>query len=162
MDDLMQRVMITIHQETEVMSDQLRRNGVEIIEGTASFVDAHTIQVENRHAKKVDYKTKKVLLATGTRPRRPEGVPFDGEVIMDSDDILLLKKIPKSMTVIGAGVIGVEYASIFSALDIKVTLIDARCCMMRFMDKEITDLHQRTQIIIGSKNEVEHVCKTLI
>ena len=58
---------------------------------------------------------------------------------MDSDDILLLKKLPKSMAVIGAGVIGVEYASIFSALDIKVTLIDARNCMMRFMDKEITD-----------------------
>jgi len=138
-EDLMQRVTITINQETEVMSDQLRRNGVEILDGTASFVDAHIIQLEDRQGKKVEYKTKKVLLATGTRPRRPDGVPFDGEVIMDSDDILSLKKIPKSMTVIGAGVIGVEYASIFSALDIKVTLVDARSCMMRFMDREITD-----------------------
>ncbi len=138
-EDLMQRVTITINQETEVMSDQLRRNGVEILDGTASFVDAHIIQLEDRLGKKSEYKTKKVLLATGTRPRRPEGVPFDGEVIMDSDDILSLKKIPKSMTVIGAGVIGVEYASIFSALDIKVTLVDARSCMMRFMDREITD-----------------------
>jgi len=139
MEDLMQRVAITIHQETEVMSDQLRRNSVDVLEGTASFIDAHLIQLEDRQGKKVQYNAKKVLLATGTRPRRPDGVPFDGEVIMDSDDILSLKKIPKSMTVIGAGVIGVEYASIFSALDIKVTLIDARACMMRFMDREITD-----------------------
>ena len=139
MEDLMQRVAITISQETEVMSDQLRRNGVEIIQGHASFKNAHTIKVENNYGKVSEYKAKKILLATGTSPRRPEGIPFDGEVIMDSDDILLLKKLPKSMAVIGAGVIGVEYASIFSALDIKVTLIDARNCMMRFMDKEITD-----------------------
>ena len=139
MDDLMQRVAITINQETEVMSDQLRRNGVNIIHGSASFVDSHTIKVESPHGKISEYKAKKILLATGTSPRRPPGIPFDGEVIMDSDDILALKKIPKSITVMGAGVIGVEYASIFSALDIKVTLIDARSSMMRFMDKEITD-----------------------
>ena len=139
MDDLMQRVAITINQETEVISDQLRRNGVNIIKGHASFVDAHTLKVENHYGKISEYKAKKILLATGTSPRRPEGIPFDGDVIMDSDDILLLKKIPKSMAVIGAGVIGVEYASIFSALDIKVTLVDARNSMMRFMDREITD-----------------------
>ena len=139
MEDLMQRVTITISQETEVMSDQLRRNGVSIIEGTASFVDPHTIRLQSRDGKTQDYKTRKVLLATGTRPRRPDDIDFDGEVIIDSDDILNLKKLPKSMAVIGAGVIGVEYASIFSALDIKVTLVDARSCMMRFMDREITD-----------------------
>ena len=139
MEDLMQRVTITIHQETEVMSDQLRRNSVNIIEGTASFVDPHTIRLESRDGKTQDYKTRKVLLATGTRPRRPQDIAFDGETIIDSDDILNLKQLPKSMTVIGAGVIGVEYASIFSALDIKVTLVDARSCMMRFMDREITD-----------------------
>jgi len=139
MDDLMQRVAITINQETEVMSDQLSRNGVNIVQGHASFLDAHTIKVENHYGKISELKAKKILLATGTSPRRPDGIPFDGEVIMDSDDILLLKKIPKSMAVIGAGVIGVEYASIFSALDIKVTLVDARNSMMRFMDREITD-----------------------
>lgn len=138
-DDLMQRVAITINQETEVMADQLRRNGVNIIKGHASFLDAHTIKVENNYGKISEYKARKILLATGTSPRRPDGVPFDGKVIMDSDDILSLEKLPKSITVVGAGVIGVEYASIFSALDIKVTMIDARSSMMRFMDKEITD-----------------------
>ena len=139
MEDLMRRVSITIKQETEVMADQLRRNGVMIVQGSASFLDAHTIKVESRSGKVSEYKCKKVLLATGTRPRRPEGVEFDGEVVIDSDDVLTLKNIPKSMTVIGAGVIGVEYASIFSALDVKVTLVDARDSMMRFMDREITD-----------------------
>lgn len=139
MDDLMQRVAITINQEVEVMSHQLRRNGVAVIQGTASFIDAHRIRVESNDGKVVEYETDKVMLATGTRPRRPQDVPFDGEVIVDSDEILNIKHLPRTMTVVGAGVIGVEYASIFSAMDIKVTIVDARNSMMRFMDKEITD-----------------------
>jgi len=139
MADLMQRVAITINQEVEVMSHQLSRNGVTVIEGSASVIDAHTIQVEERGGKQTQYKTDKVMLGTGTRPRRPDDIAFDGEVIVDSDEILNIKKLPKTMAVVGAGVIGVEYASIFSALDIKVTLIDGRSSMMRFMDKEITD-----------------------
>ena len=139
MDDLMQRVAITINQEVEVMSHQLSRNGVDVIQGTASFKDANTIQIEDREGKKTEYTTDKVMLSTGTRPRRPNDIPFDGEVIVDSDEILNIKKLPKTMAVVGAGVIGVEYASIFSAMDIKVTLIDGRSSMMRFMDKEITD-----------------------
>jgi len=137
MEDLLQRVAITINQETEVMSHQLRRNNVEIIQGTASFLDPHRIQIENRHGKISEVRADNVLLATGTRPHRPEHIPFDGETIIDSDDILYLKKLPRSMAVIGAGVIGVEYASIFSALDIKITLVDGRNSMMGFMDGEI-------------------------
>jgi len=137
MDDLLQRVAITINQETEVMSHQLRRNNVEIIQGTASFLDPHRIQIENRHGKLSEVRADHVLLATGTRPHRPGHIPFDGETIIDSDDILYLKKLPRSMAVIGAGVIGVEYASIFSALDIKITLVDGRGSMMGFMDGEI-------------------------
>ena len=139
MDDLMQRVAITINQEVEVMSHQLSRNGVDVIQGTASFKDAHSIQIESRDGKKTQYTTDKVMLSTGTRPRRPDDIAFDGEVIVDSDEILNIKRLPKTMAVVGAGVIGVEYASIFSAMDIKVTLIDGRSSMMRFMDKEITD-----------------------
>ena len=139
MDDLLRRVAITINQETEVMAHQLRRNGVNIIQGTASFIGSHKIRVENRHGKVSEYQTEYVLLCTGTRPHRPGHIPFDGEIIMDSDDILYLKKLPRTMAVVGAGVIGVEYASIFSALDIKVTLVDGRDSMMGFMDKEIID-----------------------
>jgi len=139
MDDLLQRVAITINQETEVMSHQLRRNNVEIIQGAGSFLDPHRIQIENRHGKISEVHADHVLLATGTKPHRPEHIPFDGEAIIDSDDLLYLKKLPRSMAVIGAGVIGVEYASIFSALDIKITLVDGRDHMMGFMDREIID-----------------------
>ncbi len=139
MEDLLQRVAITINQETEVMSHQLRRNNIEIIQGTASFKDPHRIQIENRHGKLSEIQGDHILLATGTRPHRPKHIPFDGEVIIDSDDLLYLKKLPRSMAVVGAGVIGVEYASIFSALDIKITLIDGRTNMMGFMDREIID-----------------------
>ncbi len=137
MEDLLQRVAITINQETEVMSHQLRRNNVELIQGTASFIDPHRIQIENRHGKISEVRADHILLATGTKPNRPGHIPFDGETIIDSDDILYLKKLPRSMAVIGAGVIGVEYASIFSALDIKITLVDGRDSMMGFMDAEI-------------------------
>jgi len=137
MEDLLQRVAITINQETEVMSHQLRRNNVEVIQGSGSFLDPHRIQIENRHGKISEVRADHVLLATGTKPHRPDHIPFDGESIIDSDDILYLKKLPRSMAVIGAGVIGVEYASIFSALDIKITLVDGRDSMMGFMDREI-------------------------
>jgi len=137
MEDLLQRVAITINQETEVMSHQLRRNNIELIQGTGSFLGPHRIQIENRHGKISEVQAEHVLLATGTRPHRPDHIPFDGETIIDSDDILYLKKLPRSMAVIGAGVIGVEYASIFSALDIKITLVDGRDSMMGFMDGEI-------------------------
>ncbi|HED35331.1 MAG TPA: Si-specific NAD(P)(+) transhydrogenase [Gammaproteobacteria bacterium] len=139
MDDLLQRVAITINQETEVMTHQLRRNNVEIIEGTGSFIDPHRIQIENRYGKVMKVHADFVLLATGTKPHRPEHIPFDGETVIDSDDILHLKKLPRSMAVVGAGVIGAEYASIFSALDIKITLVDGRDVMLDFMDREIID-----------------------
>ena len=139
MDDLLQRVAITINQETEVMEHQLRRNGVTIIHGSASFIDEHRIRVENSHCNVTEYWADYILLATGTRPQRPENIEFDGETIIDSDDMVQLKKTPRSMAVIGAGVIGVEYASIFSAMDIKVNLVDGRESMLGFMDREIID-----------------------
>ncbi|MCW9014184.1 MAG: Si-specific NAD(P)(+) transhydrogenase [Gammaproteobacteria bacterium] len=137
--DILRRVSITIGQETEVMSHQLRRNGVTILKGTASFLDQHRIQIKSHHGKLSQIEASYVLIATGTRPHRPDHIKFDGETVIDSDDIMQLKKIPRSMAVIGAGVIGVEYASIFSALDIKVTLVDGRDSMLGFMDREITD-----------------------
>jgi NAD(P) transhydrogenase len=139
MGELLQRVSITIRQETEVMAHQLRRNGVNIIQGEASFIDDHHLHVESDSGKISEYSSDYILLATGTRPQRPDHIPFDGKTIIDSDDVLKLDHIPRSMTVVGAGVIGVEYASIFGALDIKVTLVDGRDQMLGFMDREIID-----------------------
>ena len=138
-DDLLQRIAITINYETEVMRHQLRRNGVNIIYGTGSFLDPHNIQVVSRTGEVRQLYADNVLISTGSRPHRPEHIPFDGETILDIDDVLNIKKIPRSMAVIGAGVIGAEYASIFGTLDMKVTLVNGRDRMLTFMDGEIID-----------------------
>ncbi|WJW75246.1 Si-specific NAD(P)(+) transhydrogenase [Thiohalobacter sp. IOR34] len=138
-DDLMKRLDITLNHEIEVMEHQLMRNGVTVIEGSASFVDPHRVRIEKPDGTFEEYTADKFLLAVGSRPARPEGIPFDNETILDSDGILNLKRIPRSMIVVGAGVIGMEYASIFSTMDVKITLIDGRPTLLNFMDREIVD-----------------------
>jgi len=138
-DDLMQRLHITLQHETDVIQNQLSRNNVDIIEGTATFVDEHTISVEHNDGNVDQYKSDYFLIAVGSRPVRPEGIPFDDEHVFDSDGILDIKRMPSSLVVVGAGVIGVEYASIFSTLDTKVTLLDGRESMLGFLDTEIVD-----------------------
>ncbi|RMG30859.1 MAG: Si-specific NAD(P)(+) transhydrogenase [Gammaproteobacteria bacterium] len=138
-EDLMKRLDITLHHEIEVMENQLMRNGITVIHGIASFTDPHTIEVERPDGTKEHYTADKFLIAVGSRPARPEGIPFDNETIIDSDGILNLKRLPRSMIVVGAGVIGVEYASIFSTLDVRITLVDGRPTLLDFMDREIVD-----------------------
>jgi NAD(P) transhydrogenase len=138
-DDLMQRLNITLKHEVEVMQDQLARNSVKVIQGIASFKDSHRIQVETPTGEILKLEAGKILITTGTQPLRPKGIPFNEETIIDSDGILNLKQIPKVMIVVGGGVIGVEYASIFSILDMEVTLIDRRLSLLEFLDREIVD-----------------------
>lgn len=138
-DDLTHRLNITLEHEIEVMQHQLARNGVPVIEGTAQFIDARTIEVTSNDEQIRTYSADKFVIAVGSRPVKPEGIPFDDETVFDSDGILKIKKLPKSMLVVGAGVIGMEYASIFSTIDIKVTLADGRPDLLDFMDREIVD-----------------------
>jgi NAD(P) transhydrogenase len=138
-DDLMQRLQITIRNEVSVIESQLGRNGVTVFHGIASFKDPHTVQVTGIDGEISEYVAEKIVIATGTSPSRPSNIPFDDSAIIDSDGILNLKKIPKTMAIVGAGVIGVEYAAMFSALDVKVTLIDGRPQMLDFLDQEIVD-----------------------
>jgi NAD(P) transhydrogenase len=138
-DDLMQRLHITLKHETEVMQDQLARNNVEVIQGIASFTAEHRLQVESAAGEILEVEAEKILIASGTEPQRPEGIPFDNTTIIDSDGIVNLKVLPKTMIIVGAGVIGVEYASIFSVLDIELTLIDGRDMLLEFLDREIVD-----------------------
>ncbi len=147
MHDLQQRLKTTIHREVEVINHQLYRNGVEVVAGEATFVDPHTVAVRQPSGKEVHLRGAAIVIATGTHPHRPDTIPFDGERVVDSDEILTLKRRPKSLTVVGAGVIGVEYASIFSAMDVEVTLLDGRTDLLSFLDKEITDefLHSLRQ-----------------
>ena len=138
-DDLRRRLLITLDHEVEVLEHQFSRNRVQQMRGTARFIDAHTIEVTKEDGEVLQVQAKSVLLAVGTRPFKPSHIPFDGWSIIDSDEILEIKELPRSMIVIGAGVIGIEYATIFSALDTVVTVVEPRDTMLDFIDKEIVE-----------------------
>src|SRR4051794_34069075 len=138
--DLLSRTQHVIGREIEIIRSQLFRNGVQLVQGTGRFLDEHTVAVR-AHDSDVDRKltAAKVVVATGTRPARPPQVAFDGQQIVDSDGILELEQVPASMVVVGAGVIGVEYASMFAALGTRVTIVERRDQMLEFCDSEIVE-----------------------
>lgn len=136
-DEVMKRKHWVIEEETKVISEQLKRNGIEFLQGRASFVSPTTIKVEGL-TNTAEVQTKFVIIATGTRPVRPKEIPFNDHSIFDSDTILGLLSKPSTMAVIGAGVIGSEYASIFGRIGVRVTLIDQRDRLLSWMDPEIT------------------------
>ena len=117
---------------------QLKRNGVAIFQGTAQFVDAHTIEVQG-DAQKTILRAENILIACGTRPARNPEIPFDGKRIVDTDDISGMDGVPKELIVVGAGVVGLEYASFLAALGSEITLIDQRPTILDFVDREIVE-----------------------
>lgn len=136
--DFMYRERLVVQRELELINQSLGRYQVEVFRGHARFVDAHTVSVtrEDGSAEGL-FRGDVIVIATGSSPSRPADVPFDGELVFDSDTILRLPRIPASMIVLGAGVIGIEYASIFAALGLKVTLVDTRDRLLPFLDREI-------------------------
>ncbi|MBI3212530.1 MAG: Si-specific NAD(P)(+) transhydrogenase, partial [Mycobacterium sp.] len=138
--DLLARTQHVISREIDVVRSQLMRNRVELYVGHGRFVDEHTVAVEDPgRAERITVSGRYFVLATGTKPARPPGVEFDEERVLDSDGILDLKSIPSSMVVVGAGVIGIEYASMFAALGTKVTVVEKRDAMLEFCDPEIVE-----------------------
>lgn len=135
--DLMTRKNQVIETEVAVITDQLRRNHIEIIQGTAGFVDPHTLSVTRSDGPIDHVRASTIVLATGSRPRRPKEIPFDDLIICDSDSFLRTTKNPADIIVMGGGVIGTEYASMLAAFGIRVTLVDRRTQMLRFLDREI-------------------------
>ncbi|TCQ28362.1 Si-specific NAD(P)(+) transhydrogenase [Rhizobium sp. PP-CC-3G-465] len=138
-EDLRRRLIITLDHEVEVLEHQFARNRVQHIRGRASFVDVNTMQIVKEDGEVVQITGMSILLAVGTKPFRPDYIPFDGKTVLDSDELLDIEELPRSMAVIGAGVIGIEYATIFSALDTAVTIIDPKSTMLDFIDKEIVE-----------------------
>jgi NAD(P) transhydrogenase len=143
MPQLLARVNEVVQLEADIVEDQLQRNDIAIFRGTGMFEDPHTIAVHaggelrrltGRH----------ILIACGTKPAPPPGVQLDGEVIITSDEILQLKRLPRKLAVVGGGVIGIEYASMFAALGVEVTVVDGRKRPLEFLDHEIVDelIHQ--------------------
>jgi NAD(P) transhydrogenase len=135
--DLMMRLRKTLDHEVEVLEHQFSRNAVKSTRGEGRFVGPHEIEVTAADGETRVYSAANILIACGTRPLRPDYVPFDGKKVFDSDEIIDLPALPRSLTVIGAGVIGVEYATIFNALDVAVTLIEPRPTFLDFVDREL-------------------------
>lgn len=137
--DLQKRLHLTLDHEVEVLEHQFVRNHVETVHGHACFICPHEILVHGAKVGKQQFKADRFVVAVGTTPHRPKTIPFDGRTVLDSDEILNIEKLPRSMTIVGAGVIGIEYATIFNALDIHITLIDNQRKILPFVDREIVD-----------------------
>lgn len=158
MEDLRMRAEHVVRTERDVYQAQMFRNGVDLIHATASFVDPHTIRMSMSDGSGTRTVSGRYLvIATGTEAAKVADVPVDGRHVFTSDNIMGLDTIPKTLTVVGAGVIGCEYASIFAALGVRVTLVDARPRLLPFVDDEITDAlayHLREQWVTLRLGEV--------
>ncbi|MBV9174194.1 MAG: Si-specific NAD(P)(+) transhydrogenase [Chloroflexi bacterium] len=144
MQDLQFRTDHVVRHEIDVTRHQLMRNDVEVLTAEASFVDPHRLRLTENDARGArgtrDVTASRVVIATGTEATRDARVPFDGQRVCSSDDILGLQRLPRSLTVVGAGVIGLEYASLFATLGVRVTIIDKRHRLLPFVDSEMIDM----------------------
>jgi NAD(P) transhydrogenase len=141
--ELLARVDEVVSREGSIIANQLSRNGVDVMCGEATFVDPHGIRISDVAGSR-NITTANVLIATGTRAIPAVGMEPNGDTMISSDDISTLTRLPKSLAVVGAGVIGIEYASMFAALGVEVTVVDKRDRPLEFIDTEIVDelIHQ--------------------
>jgi len=161
-DDLMTAVRDVVDNQVRDREEFYERNNITIIPGQAKFVDHHHVDVldsaSNQHSYSADY----FVIATGSHPYHPDDVPFDGERVVDSDSILQMKELPKTLTVYGAGIIGCEYASAFKNIGIKVNLVNTRERLLDYLDEEISSAlsyHMRDEqgVMIRQNEEYERV-----
>jgi NAD(P) transhydrogenase len=145
-EQLLAGVEAVISREIEVIEQQLRRNDVALIHGEASFLDPHTLAIRGESGMR-QVTARHVVIAVGTRPAPTPGVEADGVIVLNSDQLVNLKTLPRTLAVVGAGVIGIEYASMFAAVGVQVTLVERRERPLEFLDREIVDelMHQLRQ-----------------
>ncbi|MBN8897636.1 MAG: Si-specific NAD(P)(+) transhydrogenase, partial [Rhodospirillales bacterium] len=152
---------MTLDHEVDVLEHQFARNAVTTVRGTGRFVDPQHVEVTLENGDVRVVRGEKILIAVGTRPHRPKEVPFNGVSVLDSDEIIEPSHLPRSLTVVGGGVIGVEYATIFSALDVAVTLVESRPRFLEFLDEELVEdfVHQLRDrgIAIRFGTKVDHI-----
>jgi len=145
MADLLYRCRHVIKTEVDVIRNQMLRNNVSMLFGTATFVDANTVRVvrgnddEDSVGESVEIKARHVLIAVGTEPARPASVPFTPGTIIDTDELLDLKTLPRNMIIVGGGVIGTEYACMLAATGVHITLVESRPGLMEFIDDELAE-----------------------
>jgi NAD(P) transhydrogenase len=141
MSDLLYRCLHVVRCEVDVIRNQMARNGVAMLQGAASFVDANTLRIE-RGPDVHEVRAHKFLIAVGTEPARPKTVPFAPGKVIDSDELLTLSALPRSLIIVGGGVIGTEYACMLAAAGVKVTLVESRGRLLEFLDDEIAETLQ--------------------
>src|SRR5260221_9818809 len=155
MSDLLFRVQHVIKTEIDVTQAQLSRNGIDMISGVAQFVDPTHLRVLSALGQ-ADYEAASIVIATGTKPAESSKVPLNGRNIVNSDQILQMTNLPKTLIVVGGGVIGVEYACMFSILGVRVILVEKRPRLLEFADSEIVEAlsyHLRDQRVTMRLNE---------
>ncbi len=139
MEKLKQRLNHVRMEEHAIINAQLERNGIDILRGNASFLSPGVVSVAViGEQDETRLEGERIIIATGSRPRNPPDIPFDHETIVDSKSVLGMHQIPKEMIILGGGVIGSEYATIFAALGVKVTLLDKGERLLKYLDYEIT------------------------
>jgi NAD(P) transhydrogenase len=147
-EDLAFRCQHVISNEIQIVENQMTRNRVDMLYGTASFIDLHRLLIRQTTGS-AEHTADVIVIAVGTEPARPFDVPFDGSTVIDTDGILTLKRVPTSMVIVGGGVIGTEYASILATMGVSVILIDKRPRLLEFMDAEIITALQQQMKDIG-------------
>jgi len=160
MSDLAFRIQHVIKTEIDVTDAQLSRNGVDVMTGVASFEDPNHVRVAGRQGSNV-LEAANIVIAVGTKPADTTKVPINGRTIINSDQILELQNLPKTLIVVGGGVIGVEYTCMFAALGVRVTLVEKRPKLLEFADQEIVEAlsyHLRdSRVTMRLHEEVESV-----
>ncbi|MES2744426.1 MAG: Si-specific NAD(P)(+) transhydrogenase [Bdellovibrionota bacterium] len=153
---LRDRAALASRDEENIIRRQLDAMHIPIIRGAAYIESPKEVRINQAGGKSILLETSFVMIATGSRPRRPRNIPFDGWRVVDSDDVLRLENLPKSMTIWGAGVIACEYACIFSALGVETTIVDSRGIIMQFMDQEIAGELKKAMEQLGVRFKLGH------
>ena len=137
-EEIARRVQMIVSREAQLVRSQFSHNRISDLDGSARFLDANTLQITNGRETttvRADY----VLIACGTRPARSPLIPFDGKRIIDTDQISALSDLPREIIIVGGGIIGLEYASMFAALEMRVTVVEQRPEILEFVDREIVE-----------------------
>lgn len=148
--DFMHREKVVVENERKIITQNIKRHNIKLIHGAATLKDAHTVRIASNSGVE-EISADFILIATGSSPFHPPDIPFDQKLIHDSDSILQLRRIPKTMAVVGGGVIGTEYASIFTALGTQVTLIEPRGRLLAFIDSEVSERLRYQLELLGLK-----------
>ncbi|MDQ7076110.1 MAG: Si-specific NAD(P)(+) transhydrogenase [Gammaproteobacteria bacterium] len=152
---------VIIDKQESVILNQLLRNGVSLIPGSARFEDAHTLLISRPHGAEQRLQADQIILATGSRPRRPDNVPFDNERVLDSSSILHMRRLPQTLTVVGGGVIACEFATIYASLGVKVTIIDSHPQILAFLCNDISANLKSSMLNMGINFHMQQRIETI-